>query len=87
MVARRDLDKLYPTAVSAAASPPEPARRKPGPETKHDWPIHVAIEVIRIIRAGERMPTAAKMAQHCEDTLGFQPDIREMQRLLRRLLG
>jgi hypothetical protein len=31
------------------------------------------------------MPTAAQMCQFCQDTLRWQPDIRQMQRLLRDL--
>jgi len=42
-------------------------------------------EVIRRLLASEKMPKAPAMLQFCEDTLGYQPDIRAMQRLLREL--
>ena len=61
-------------------------RRKPGKRPTKDWPTHVARELIRRARAGEEMPTAAQMCQFCQNTLGWQPDIRQMQRLLRDLL-
>jgi hypothetical protein len=60
-------------------------RRKPGKRPTNDWPTHVARELIRRARAGEQMPTAAQMCQFCQDTLRCQPDIRQMQRLLRDL--
>lgn len=74
-------------ASDATTKPPVHARRKPGKPTTHDWPLHVAREVIRIIRADEPVPTAPRLVQYCEDTLGYQPDIRAMQKLLRTLLG
>ena len=64
---------------------PTPERRKPGPELRHDWREATMREVIRRLRASEKMPKAPAMLQFCEDTLGYQPDIRAMQRLLREL--
>lgn len=64
---------------------PTPERRKPGPELRHDWREAIMREVIRRLLAGEKMPKAPAMLQFCEDTLGYQPDIRAMQRLLREL--
>jgi hypothetical protein len=61
-------------------------RRKSGPKTKDDWPIHVAAELIQRVRAGEKMPTPAEMCQWCENNWGWQPDIRPMQRLFKILL-
>jgi hypothetical protein len=93
-VRRRDLDKLYPVAATAstAASPPvpvpapEPVRRKPGKQPTHDWPTLVTREVKRIIRAGEKVPSAASLALFCQNKLGYLPDVRAVQRLLRNLL-
>jgi hypothetical protein len=80
--------------VKALLSPPpqpqqkteaQPTRRRPGPQPKQDWRTHVAREVIRALRAGENIPTAAKLAQSCEDALRHQPDIRAVQRFMRDL--
>jgi hypothetical protein len=86
-----DLDKLLgaaPVAATTAVSPPPaPARRKPGKQPTQDWPTHVEREVNRLTSAGQKVPTAAKLAQYCEDTLGYQPDVSAVQKLLRKLLG
>ena len=86
-----------PSLSERATEPPERAsepldlapdvsqRRKPGKRPTKDWPTHVARELIRRARAGEEMPTAAQMCQFCQNTLCWQPDIRQMQRLLRDL--
>jgi len=93
-VRRANLDKHYPTAATAPASwttndrrIDNTARRRPGPQPKHDWPIEVAREVIRIVRAGKREPTARQLAQFCENQWGWQPDISAIQKLLKRLLS
>jgi integrase len=62
-------------------------KRKPGPQARGDWPKHVTREVIRRLRAGEKEPTAPEMLQWCEDKWRWQPDIRQMQQLLRDLLA
>jgi hypothetical protein len=90
---RRDrFDRKYPEADAAAGQPVEggrqpmeSARRKPGPRRKWDWDRLIAREVIRYVRAGKKIPAAAKFAQLCEDEFGYQPDIREVQKLLRKL--
>jgi hypothetical protein len=85
-----DLETIWPTEAPATTAPvdePKPQRRKPGPEPTADWPMRVARELIRRARAGEKMPTARQMCQWCEDNVGYQPDIRAMQRLLRELLS
>jgi hypothetical protein len=95
LVRRGELDKLYPRADDKpylVAAPNEQAdnttsRRKPGHPPKHEWPLVVARELIRMAAAGEKMPTAPKMLQFCENKLRWQPDIRQMQKLLRFLLG
>jgi hypothetical protein len=93
-VRRADLDKHYPIAATPApttaaqaddAQPPKP-RRKPGPPAKGDWPEQVMREVIsRALRAGYKLPNAPEMQEWCENTLGFEPDMRQMQRFLRDL--
>jgi hypothetical protein len=57
------------------------SQRRPGPQPRQDWRTHVVREVIRALRAGENIPTAAKLAQK----LDHQPDIRAVQRFLRDL--
>ena len=74
-----------PTGLGFADAPRD--RRKPGPQARGDWPKHVTREVIRRLRAGEKEPTAPEMLQWCEDNWRWQPDIRQMQQLLRDLLA
>jgi len=60
--------------------------RKPGPKPRYDWPTQVARHLINLIRSGKPEPTPQEMAQHCVDTLGYEPDFRELQKLLKKLL-
>ena len=89
---RPDLEKIWPPSSPPAAPHDDPAtgvspRRPPGPRAKKDWPMVVARELVRMARAGENDPTAPQMCEFLERTLGWQPDIRSMQKLLRSLLG
>jgi len=92
-VRRANLDKHYPAATPPASSTTSGRRtddrpqRRPGPRARDEWPMWVARELIQFALAGEEMPTPAKMCQRCEDKLGYQPDIRAMQRLYRKLLS
>jgi hypothetical protein len=79
------LGKLYPVAAPSEQADNSTSRRKPGPPPKHEWPLVVARELIRMALAGEKMPTAPKMLQFCENKWRWQPDIRQMQRLLSTL--
>ena len=83
-----DFDKLWPSAKAARETTETSLRRKPGPPPTHEWPLVVAAEVIRRIKAGERDPTAAEMIEHCENTFPdeFSPGLKEMQVLLKKLL-
>jgi hypothetical protein len=67
---------------------PPSRRRKPGPPPTHEWPLVVAAEVIRRIKAGKKDPTATAMIKYCENTLPdeFSPGLKEMQLLLKKLL-
>ena len=59
------------------------AGRKPGPQARGDWPEHVMREVIRrALRAGYKLPKAPERQEWCENTLGVEPEIRQMQRFL-----
>src|SRR6516225_8838695 len=91
VVRRRELDKHYPAATTpithaGAETHANPARGKPGPAPRHDWPEHVTREVIRRLQHGERFPSAPAMLQWCVNNLnGFEPNLRQMQDHLRDL--
>ena len=83
-----DIERIWPPeAPPSEQRADEAPHRPPGRQPKHDWPKHIRREVIRRLRAGEREPTAPEMLQWCEDKWGWQPDIRQMQRLLSDLLS
>jgi len=83
-----DIEKIWPPeAPPSEQRADEAPRRPPGRQPKHDWPKHIRREVIRRLRAGEREPTAPEMLLWCEDKWGWQPDIRQMQRLLSDLFS
>jgi hypothetical protein len=93
-VRRADLDKFYPipgtpapTLAPQTDDAPNPGRRKPGPKIKNDWRLHVAAETHRIREKEKRIPSAAELAQFCENNLGYQPDESAIQKLLRYLRG
>jgi hypothetical protein len=67
------------------ATTDHPPRRRPGPQAEKDWPKWVEHELIRCALNGEKVPTPAKMCERCDKALGYQPDIRAMQRLYREL--
>ena len=59
------------------------AGRKPGPQARGDWPEHLMRELIgRALRAGYKLPKAPEMQEWCENTLGVELEIRQMQRFL-----
>jgi hypothetical protein len=59
------------------------AGRKPGPQARGDWPEHLMRELIgRALRAGYKLPKAPEMKEWCENTLGVELEIRQMQRFL-----
>jgi hypothetical protein len=85
---------LMEAAASMAPSKPAPkAKRqptsvresKPGPRPKKDWPTYVKNKLRELKRSGKPIPTAAKFCQDCQNELGYQPDLREMQRLISTL--
>jgi hypothetical protein len=80
-----------PTGPVGATEPgfagaPSGERGTPGPRARDDWPEHVTREVIRRLRKGEKFPNAPAMLQWCRNKLGFEPEVRQMQRHLRDLL-
>jgi hypothetical protein len=85
--------KVWPTLApreadesEAEASEPTMVRRRPGPKPKKDWKLFVAAKLWEARKTGKRVPTAANLAQDCEDELGYQPDTSHLQRWLRQLL-
>jgi hypothetical protein len=89
VVSRKHLDKLYPAGAGIAepSHDPEPLRRKPGRKPREDWKLFVAAKLWDLRKAGKPVPTAADLAQFCENELGYQPDISHLQKWLRELLG
>jgi hypothetical protein len=98
-VRRRELDERYPATTPSERraddkQPTPPLRSKPGPrtrtptpETAEAWPLHIARELIRRTLAGRKWPTGSSMLQFCENNWDWQPDIRQMQKLLKFLRG
>jgi DnaB-like helicase N terminal domain len=74
-------------ALEAEASEPSSPRRKPGRKPRGNWKVEVATEVGLHMRQGEPIPTAKALAQFCLDQLDYEPDISEIQKWLRQLLG
>jgi hypothetical protein len=87
-VRRRELDQLYPAAREQPTTPePEPQRRKPGPKITKDWRLFAAHAAYEFRKEHGRVPTRSKLAQLCENELGYQPDVSDIGKLLRYLLG
>jgi hypothetical protein len=63
---------------------PKPVGDKTGPKPKHDWKLFVAAEAWEKRKAGQR-PPAAYFAQLCENKFNWQPDISDINELLRVL--
>jgi hypothetical protein len=88
-----EIEVLRAAAFAPTRSPVTPpaedakGRRPPGKPPKHNWPMVIARELIRRAQAGEMMPTAPQMLQWCHDEWNWEPDIRQMQRVLRELLS
>lgn len=88
-----DGDKLWPPLEPKSQNPEPEAvasgirRRKPGPQTKKSWKLHVAVELHRIvIIEGKLPPTAKDLAEFCVGKLKYHPDISEIQKLIKDLL-
>jgi hypothetical protein len=89
-----EIEALRPAAFALTRSPAKPpadddakGRRAPGKPPAHNWPMVMARELIRRAQAGETMPKAPELLQWCQDQWNWEPDIRQMQRLLRDLLS
>lgn len=81
---------LLPRAKAFEPPSAEPAaseRVKPGPDARHNWTDAVTVEVIRRLMAGEKFPKAPAMLEFCRSKWDWEPDPRQMQRLLKRLRG
>jgi hypothetical protein len=92
-ICRADLDEYYPTAAASTVTqsddigPTKSDRRKPGPKMKHDWKLRLANELHRIKEHERRTPTAKELAQFCRDEWDYEPDLSEIQKLMRSLLN
>jgi hypothetical protein len=88
-VRRRELDRLYPVTELTKPAPSEPSssRRKPGPKIMNDWRFFAANAAYVFKEKHGRLPSGPELAQLCEDKLGYQPDVSNIARLLRFLLG
>ena len=93
---RVDLDKWYPTPTMTDQSDDTPSaltstsehdaddtRRKPGPKIKHNWKLRLAAELHRIKEDEGRTPTAKELAQFCRDEWDYEPDVSEIQKLMK----
>jgi hypothetical protein len=81
---------LLPRAKAFEPPSAEPAaseRVKPGPDPQHNWPDSVTIEVIRRLMLGEKFPKAPAMLKFCRTKWDWEPEPRQMQRLLKHLRG
>ena len=81
-----DFDKLWPSAKADQKSEPS-MRRKPGRKPKENWQAFVRGALAVFLNEGRQVPPASDFAQLCENTLGYQPELREIQKLLKQLLG
>ena len=70
-----------------AANPYKPPRRRPGPGPENEWKQAVVRELLKRAKAGKPLPSAPDMLKFCEEALGWEPDIRSMQELLRLFSG
>jgi hypothetical protein len=88
---RPALAKLWPALAPSPApgnrADDRPRRRKPGKPPEHEWPTFVARELIQRALAGKKMPTAPEMLRRCQEVFGWEPDVRQMQKLLKDLLS
>jgi hypothetical protein len=89
-----DVDKLWPANPSPPAEESkveqeaESASSKgiPGRRPTRDWPIVVAVEVVRLARNGAlERPTSTSMIEHCSKKINFSPPVKQMQLLLKTL--
>jgi len=76
-----------PTPATTARTYDKPQRRRPGPKIKQNWRLFVAAQVYQIRKRERRTPSAGELAQLCEDKIYYQPDVSDIQKLLRILLN
>jgi hypothetical protein len=87
-VRRRELDRLYPAAREQPTTPePSPPRRKPGRKITAGWRLFAAHAAYEFKKKHGQLPTRSKLAQLCENELKYQPDVSDIGKLLRYLLG
>jgi hypothetical protein len=86
---REDVFKAWPVGpVDETAAPP----RRRGKRPKHDWPVEVAIELLRRfgdprkITESNKSALARELAQGFSDRWGWEPDDSELRKLIADLL-
>jgi hypothetical protein len=91
-VRRAELDKYYPRVTPAAATKmseraeDEHERRKPGRRPTHEWKSFVAGILAACKLFDKPVPTAAKMCELVGLEFDWEPDVRTMQKALKKLL-
>jgi len=81
-----DFDRLWPKAEADQKSEPL-MRRKAGRKPTENWQAFVLGALAVFVKDGKQVPPASYFAQLCEDELSYQPDLREIQKLIRKRLG
>jgi len=81
---RPDFETRWPAAKPEGK---RVARPPPGPRSMKDWHTIVDNEVARLRRQRETLPPASHFARLCADVLEYEPDLRAVQRRLKRLRG
>ena len=81
-----DFNKLWPSAKADQKSEPS-MRRKPGRKPTGNWQAFVHGALAVFLKEGRQVPPASEFAQLCENTLDYQPELREIQKVLKELLG
>ncbi len=81
-----DFDKLWPPAKADQKSE-SPMRRKPGRKPKENWQAFVLGALAVFLEEGRQVPPATYFALLSEKNLGYQPDLREIQKLISKDLS
>jgi hypothetical protein len=90
------IDAAYPTVATATQNnapdttlddAPDnlPTRRRPGRRPTNNWKEKATREVQRVLRNGQPIPTAAKLAKFCA-TKDFEPDLSDVSKFINELI-
>jgi hypothetical protein len=88
-IRRAEFDRHYPppAPVSEPRADGEPQRRKRGPKIKQDWRLFASHAAYEFKEKHGRVPSGSELAQICQDKIDYQPELSEISRLFRFLLG